>query len=183
MLQRNDAISIQASIICMCAMTTFCSLDAGNPTSVNWHVSFWFFTISIVCVTACVHCILLTMWVSTWGHGLALQGASGSLHRALVLVSHERKNVNMWFAFTMVTYVIQTILCVWAMNDQPGFTGWAAMSTAVGLLFSLGAAIGLKRMKKRFFNWEAIIDQDEAEAARQQAQQHIEASSHYNKRQ
>ena len=165
MLGRNDAIGMQASLVCMCTLTIFCSLDGGNADNVNWHVSFWFFLVSMFCATASVHVILLTMWANTWGHGLALTGPTGSLNRALVLIARERKQVNMWFAFCMVTFVIQTILCVWTMNDEPDFTGWAGASTVIGILFTIGCIIGLKRMKKRFFGWEGLIDSDERASA------------------
>mmetsp|Transcript_38786 Transcript_38786/g.77626 ORF Transcript_38786/g.77626 Transcript_38786/m.77626 type:complete len:431 (-) Transcript_38786:898-2190(-) len=104
-----------------------------------------------------------TLFVTNWAPGLALRGPTGSLTRAFDAVMYERNSINFWYCFTMITYVLQTILCIFVMDNTEGWSISSIICTPLGLLCLLAASIKLNNMKSRFFFYDEI-DSERAHA-------------------
>jgi hypothetical protein len=152
-LSRYQAIGVQSALIAACAMQTFVSLDPANVTVARGAT--WLFFISSVCCTlGCTHVTVLCLYIGNWAPGLALRGPTGSLNRAFDAVMQERAQVNFWFSISLATFVIQTTLAVWILDDTPGVTGWAVVCTLIAFVWSYYCVRYLVRMRQRFFRDE-----------------------------
>ena len=79
-LARYSALGTQASLLAGFAITSLTALSPSEPT-VSTPITHLFYGSSIVCLLACIHVIICTMYTCNWAPALALRGPSGSLAR------------------------------------------------------------------------------------------------------
>ena len=93
------------------------TLDLGLP----FHIS------TAICLTAGLHCVLTTTFVTVWGPGLALRGPKGSMVRAVEGMVKEKDMIFWSFGICAGAFGMLGITCSWVvMADVP-----AAISTLV----------------------------------------------------
>ena len=95
-LARYSALGTQASLLAGFAITSLTALSPSEPT-VSTPITHLFYGSSIVCLLACIHVIICTMYTCNWAPALALRGPSGSLTRAYKAVRGEKNQINAFF--------------------------------------------------------------------------------------
>lgn len=116
LLQRYEAIGVQAALLTGCALQTLVSLDATKER-VNIFIRWSFYKLSFWCAMANLWVILCTLYIGNWAPGLTLRGPTGSLNRAFDALVHERKQVNRAFVFGIFTFVLQTTCALWVLKE------------------------------------------------------------------
>ena len=157
LLGRYQAIGIQSALIAAGAMQTLVSLDP-SAQSVNRTVTWIFFISSILCGLSCTYVTVCVLYIGNWAPGLALRGPTGSLNRALEAVMAERGQINFWFSFSLLTFVIQTVITVWVLNDTRKVTAWSIACSFIGVGAICYTTWYLMEMRKRFFRDESLFE-------------------------
>ena len=158
LLSRYQAIGVQSALVAACALQTLVSLDPSAPDVNRW-VTYLFFISSMLCCLACTYVTVCVLYIGNWAPGLALRGPTGSLNRALDAVMAERGQVNFWFTFALLTFVIQTIVTVWVLNDTVTVTAWSIVCSIIGLGSIVYTGYYLKKMRERFFRDDSAYEQ------------------------
>lgn len=160
LLQRYEAIGVQAALLVGCCLQTLVSLE---PTHESVH-PFWtwfFFTMSAWCTMANLWVILCTLYISNWAPGLTLRGPTGSLNRAFDALVRERRQINVAFVFGIFTFVLQTVAATWVLKDtEKGdpLEGYGLLTTIMAVIAMIMAVIYLRRMHSNFFPDDAASD-------------------------
>ena len=163
-LARYSALGTQASLLAGFAITSLTALSPSEPT-VSTPITHLFYGSSIVCLLACIHVIICTMYTSNWAPALALRGPSGSLARAYNATRGEKTQINAYFLLGIIAFAVQTIAAIWILDNVTKVTADAGACTGATVVAGLASLIYHVRMHRRFFGGGEKIDLSEQTVA------------------
>ena len=163
-LARYSALGTQASLLAGFAITSLTALSPSEPT-VSTPITHLFYGSSIVCLLACIHVIICTMYTCNWAPALALRGPSGSLARAYNATRGEKTQINAFFLLGIIAFAVQTIAAIWILDNVTKVTADAGACTGATVVAGLASLIYHVRMHRRFFGGGEKIDLSEQTVA------------------
>ena len=163
-LARYSALGTQASLLAGFAITSLTALSPSEPT-VSTPITHLFYGSSIVCLLACIHVIICTMYTCNWAPALALRGPSGSLARAYNATRGEKTQINAFFLLGIIAFAVQTIAAIWILDNVTKVTADAGACTGATVVAGLASLIYHVRMHRRFFGGGQKIDLSEQTVA------------------
>ena len=150
LLTRYSAIGTQASLLAGFAITQLTALTPSDE-HVAPPVQYIFYITSLACVLSSMHVVTCTMFVCNWAPRLALRGPTGSLTRAYEATKSEKRQLNISFTLSTVSFALQTVAAIWVMDHEPRVTPICMIAT-VGTLSLVAVDVYYHRqIHKRFF--------------------------------
>ena len=86
-----------------------------------------FWCSSAVCLVACQHIIVTTIFLQIWGPGLALYGPIGSMAKAAEGLRAQMKGIFFAYVLAVLSFAFSTLMSFWVLMYTPA----ASISTVV----------------------------------------------------
>lgn len=154
-VHRYNALGTQSALIAAFIIGTWQNVymvhvgqEGGNM------ITRLFFACTYIATMSSVLVIVITMFVSNWAPGVALNGASGSMTRSLEAARNQGDVINRLFMISIIGFIAQILLTAWMMahaEESCADSQDAVIGTVIIAAFSLFASRLVRKMHADFY--------------------------------